>query len=113
MRMKFLRKKKPLAPAIPAHIAPRDVPAHYQVRSGWGIAIGFNGYETGSPTQLVYGFAGAYSAVGKPHLKDRFMSPMKSGMLAVWEFTEVVWEYDPPDMWTGKVRFIGYTGGNE
>lgn len=105
-------KQKPKEAPVPVHIAPRETPERYQIRGGWGTAINFNGYEAGSPTQLVYGFTGGgiWDKRYKPHLKDLFISRMESGLNAVWEFIEVNWESDPADMWTGKVRFIGYEG---
>jgi hypothetical protein len=82
------------AAAVPAH-----TPHVYRTGSGWGDACYFFDYDT----RRVSGHKQRI-----PHVGDLLESPMQSGRIGVYRFTQVERVGDPPDMFFATVKDIGF-----
>lgn len=71
----------------------------YRIGGGWGSRVRWKNYDT-------------FSVVGWKHIipmkGDFLLAPMASGRTGVFIFNSVRAELDPPDMFFGTVRPIGY-----
>lgn len=79
----------------------------YQIGGGWGNHVkwaNLKEFETPRERFSVYGHKQRI-----PQLGDCLTADMKSGKTAVFVFSEVERPGDPPDMFFGKVDFIGYS----
>jgi len=71
----------------------------YEIGGGWGDSVQWRSYET----RKVVGWKRR-----RPYKGDRLKADMQSGRVRVFEFTEVEYQFDPPDMFFGYVRDLGY-----
>lgn len=79
----------------------RHEPKTYQKTSEWGNAISFEVKPDGSLS--TYGHL-----ADKPQRGDLLQLEMKSGKMALYEFTKVKYCYDPRDMFFADAEFKEY-----
>ena len=77
----------------------------YDIGGGWGDAINVRNWKDGSEIQRVVGWK-----TRRPVQGDRLRIPMTSGKTALFEFVEVEYLSDPPDMFFADVKFVAYDG---
>lgn len=71
---------------------------------GWGNNIEFfPSWKADSDEQKVCGWKS-----NRPKVGDRLTVKMQSGKTLVFEFYDVEYMSDPPDMFFGKVKSLGY-----
>lgn len=80
--------------------APREVPREiYAIGGGWGNAVEWFDWNK----RVVTGWKSR-----RPRKGDLLTCKMQSGKTAVWEFEDVKYERDPPDMFFGYMKDLGY-----
>lgn len=81
----------------------------YKVGGFWGDAIDFVQLPPNDKGHCkVYGFK-----KDRPRKGDELLVKMSSGKMGVWRFKEVTYEWDPPDMFFGLVKFHHYLDSGE
>jgi hypothetical protein len=86
----------------------------FTIGGGWGSHVNWLNEGRAKPVGLEDGTLGqgprrVYGHMGKrPNVGDHLTCEMQSGRVGVFVFTEVKYEWDPPDMFFGTVEFMGY-----
>lgn len=81
------------------------MPKTWKIGGGWGTHITWIPGLIPEATDYtrVYGHTSTF-----PHVDDLLESLLESGRTGVYRFTQVRIEKDPPDMFFGKVEWVGY-----
>jgi|JI10StandDraft_1071094.scaffolds.fasta_scaffold1539495_1 hypothetical protein len=78
-------------------------PDVHRIGGSWGNHLSWVGYKSGETTQQVYGHRQRRQW---PVIGDHLHTPMENDWTAVWVFTAVAGEGDPPDMFFATVEYF-------